>query len=176
MFARNALPTRTRAAMSENKHSFGNGFCSWNILLFHYAGKSFGCAYFQSKSRIKCCQQAFFSAGRGTKSSGATGSVSTYYATYADTATRPPADPISSTQQGLTDSTCYYRVSYLVHKKRVLAVGKTQHKSSRQSRGMQTHRSSVTICLSALNSCEQREFESILRNTFDTFQILQTQP
>lgn len=153
MFARNALPTRTRAAMSENKHSFGNGFCSWNILLFHYAGKTFVRAYFQSKSRIKCCQQALFSAGRGTKSSGATRSVYSYYAPYSDTATRPPADPISSTVQGLTGTPCYYRISYSAHTVSIFTIDETWQNPSRQSLGMQAYKQSVTIPRYALNSC-----------------------
>ncbi len=112
--------------MCENKLNFGHGFCSWNILLFHYAGKTFRRAYFQSKSRIKCCQQLLFSACRGTKSSGATSSVFLYYSTYVNQLLRPTAKPITSTHQGLIDVACYYRDSYFTEAKSIFTVGETE--------------------------------------------------
>ena len=107
--------------MSENKLSFGHGFCSWNILLFYYAGKKFGRAYFQSKSRIKCCQKVLFAAGIGTKSSGATGSVHSYYATCVDRKWRPPEDSIAATVRRLASPHCYYRGSYFIDEESVFA-------------------------------------------------------
>lgn len=169
MFARNALPTRTRAAMSENKLSFGHGFCSWNILLFHYAGKSFGRAYFQSKSRIKCCQKLFFSADRGTKSSGATGSVDFYYSTYADQQMRLPAESITSADQALTCVDCYYSDSYFTDAQNVFTVGETSQHGCRRSRGMRFRNYLLWPCREGLNSYEQRNCETILRAAYGYF-------